>query len=496
MGPIQTLDELFGMLRRRFPLIAAVFGIAMAGALYFAYIQPYNYEASAVLQVESPSVTGDAPTGGVTTAQRLQLIQQRLMARDNVLEMIETHGLFPALRQLPDADRVQALTNVIRIDSISAIQQGYGNDGRVALKALLGDRLALFVGLDDPQKAADVANDLAARVVDQDLRSRVAQAEESLNFFAAEEKRIGEQMTKLESEMAAFKNDNDDALPDGLSFRRDELSRLWENSLDLDQKILDLERELAALESDNAIRIGEGTPGANPVEEELRQLEVELAQARRVFAPGHPEIQRLETRIEAVTSGSGEARLAAATRQRLMVSSQIGALQAQKNLLDERRVTIETAINRMPEVERRLNSYERRLRQLQDEHSVVNRRRTEAETTLKLQAGQQTERFEVLEPALPPATPSSSKRKKIVVFGFAASAGLAMGIAFLLEILNPVMRSASQMQRMLGLQPVVSIPEITPHKEGPRKRRSVAFFAVMAAALLLGSFVALGLPFS
>lgn len=489
MGPIQTLDELIGMLRRRFPLIAAVFGIAMAAALYFAYIQPYNYEAVAVLQVESPSVSGESPTGGVTTAQRLQLIQQRLMARDNVLEMIEAHGLFPELRSLPDEDRVKALTRAVRIDSISAVQQGYSNDGRVA-------SLIITVGLDDAYKAAELANDLAARVVDQDLQNRVAQAKESLSFFEAEEKRIGDQMTALESEMSKFKNENDEALPDGLSFRRDELSRLWENSLDLDQKILDLERELAALETDNAIRIGEGTPGANPVEEELRQLEVDLAQARRVFAPGHPEIQRLETRIEAVTSGSGEARLAAATRQRLMVSSQIGALQAQKNLLDERRTTIESAISRMPEVERKLNTFERRLRQLQDEHSVVNRRRTEAETTLKLQASQQTERFEVLEPALPPASPSSSKRKKIIVFGFVASAGLAFGIAFLLEILNPVMRSASQMQRMLGLQPVVSIPEITPHKESRAKRRIAAHLSVALAVGALGCFASLGLPFT
>lgn len=491
MGPIQTLDELIGMLRRRFRLIGTIFGVLMAAVLYFAYIQPHTYESSAILQVDSPSISGDAASGGATTAQRLQLIQQRLMARDNVLEMIRTHGLFPELRQLPESDQVAALHAATRIESISAVQQGYVNDGRVA-------SLIITVSLDDPEMAAAVANDLAARVVDQDLQSRVVQAEESLSFFEAEEKRIADEMTALESEMSDFKNKNDDALPDGLTFRRDELSRIWENSLDLDQKILELERELAALESDTAMRIGEGTPGANPVEEELRQLEVELAQARRVFAPGHPEIQRLQTRIEAVTSGSGEARLAAAARQRHMISSQITALQAQKSLLDERRATIESAISRMPEVERNLNTFERRLRQLQDQHSVVNRRRSEAETTLKLQASQQTERFEVLEPALPPAHPSNSKRKKIAVFGFAASAGLAFGVAFLLEILNPVMRSASQMQRMLGLQPVVSIPEVVPATRGggTRRRRPSGFLSAWLAAMVLAALAGLTGPFA
>lgn len=481
MGPIQTFRELLGMLRRRFVLIAVVLFAGLAGSFYYAMQQPHTYESAAVLQVDSPVVMGEAPAGGATTAQRLQLIQQRLMVRENLLGIIERHRLFTDLEGQTEAEKAQLLAASTRIESISAVQHGYSNDGRVAA-------LIITVGLDDPDKAAAVANEFAAAVVEQDSRARTQQAREALSFFEAEERRISDQMIAIEAEISEFKNRNEDALPDGLTFRRDELSRLWENNLSIDQRILELERELAALESDSTLRLG--APGtADPLEEELRQLEVQLAEARRIFAAGHPEILRLQTRIEAVTSGSGEASLAAAERQRLMVLSQIAALRAQKELVGGRRQAIEAALSRMPEVEMQLNTLERKLAQIQDQYSVVNRRLSEAETTLKLESGQQTERFAILEPARPPDHPASSGRKKIMVFGAAGSAGAAFGLAFLLEILNPVMRSATQMERMLGLRPVVSIPPIVTLAE--RRRRRLVNLAVLIALLLMGGLAAL-----
>jgi len=44
--------------------------------------------------------------------------------------------------------------------------------------------------------------------------------------------------------------------------------------------------------------------------------------------------------------------------------------------------------------------------------------------------------------------------------GAVASVMVAVAVAFLLELLNPVVRSARQMERETGLRPVVSIPMV------------------------------------
>ncbi len=61
-------------------------------------------------------------------------------------------------------------------------------------------------------------------------------------------------------------------------------------------------------------------------------------------------------------------------------------------------------------------------------------------------------------------------------------------IAFVAELMNPAIRSAAQMERVLGLQPVVSIPVV----EARRDRRSRQLRSVTAvgllAALMLGLY--------
>ena len=72
----------------------------------------------------------------------------------------------------------------------------------------------------------------------------------------------------------------------------------------------------------------------------------------------------------------------------------------------------------------------------------------------------QTESFLVLETALIPEHPIAPNRRKIVLAGTMLSAIIGLGLVLLLELRNPVIRTASQMERQLGLPPVVSIPNI------------------------------------
>lgn len=128
-----------------------------------------------------------------------------------------------------------------------------------------------------------------------------------------------------------------------------------------------------------------------------------------------------------------------------------------------------------------LGALQRGYAELQDQYSDVARRRAEARTGEQLEANNQSERFEVVESALIPDEPVGPNRKKLVVFGSAASIGMALGLAMALELLNPALRSTAQMERQLNMRPVVAIPYVA--VPGERRRRWLIRLAIAGAAL-------------
>ena len=70
--------------------------------------------------------------------------------------------------------------------------------------------------------------------------------------------------------------------------------------------------------------------------------------------------------------------------------------------------------------------------------------------------------------------------------GSGAAIGLAVLLALFLELMNPAIRTAAQMERKLDLRPVATIPYIRTRQERNRGRiRGVLLFIFIAIALPL-----------
>lgn len=429
MGPIQTLDDLLGFLRRRWPVVLLVALIGTAATLAYALSMPRTYESSAVIQFEVSQVSdGEGREGALNAAQRVQLIEQRLTARENLVAMIDRHGLFADAPQLTLGQKVALLRSSLTLLPVSAAAAGFGREGQLSA-------LIVTVRLDDPVKAAEVANDFATSVLQENLRREVARSRATLEFFTREEARLGEALAALEAEIAAFKNAHEMALPGNLGFLRDELARIEAGRRDLQQRILELSRERDALGATRPVRAVE----QRQIDELTGQIEVLTAQERR---------------------------------------------------LADRSAALEAALREAPEVERGLAAFDRRRTQLQEQYAVATRRLAEAETAERLLASQQAARLELLERAVVPDFALGSGRRRVAAMGVAASLGLGLALALLLEMMNPVIRTAGQMERALNLRPVVVIPYI----ESPAElRRRKAARVVAVALLALGFLLAMGL---
>ncbi|MBN2629240.1 MAG: hypothetical protein JXR75_01720 [Rhodobacteraceae bacterium] len=400
MGPIQTLEDLIGLLRRRFWLMALITVIGGAIAAVYAKSRPDIYESAAVLQVEMPTVVdGSDAAAPVNVMQALQTIEQRLTTRDAIIAMIERHGLFADTPQMSLEDKIAAMRAAVRFESVT------GRSGQLSA-------LIIVAQASRADDAARIANDLAQSVLDMGAEDKRATTEASFAFFKEQEGRLLGQITRLETEIAAYRDANRSALPGVQEAQQDEIARL-------DVTLGGLDQEVAALQSESM---------------QLRGLQPQRATDRR--------------RLDDI-------------RQRLDV------LEAQRAPLVERKAALEANIGTVAEVDRALSAYERQLGLLQAQYAANSARMAEAETAQSLAARSQTERFSLLERAISPEYPKSARGRKLAIAGVIGSAALALLLAFVLDLLKPVLRTSGQMERELGLRPVVAIPVVP-----TRKRKS------------------------
>ncbi|WP_372834011.1 chain-length determining protein [Puniceibacterium confluentis] len=416
MNQFQSLGEVLAAFRRRFLLMLVIVALGCVLSLKFALSQDKLYEAAAVVQIEESRIPDSlaGPAAQTTgSAQRVRLIEQRLMARDNLVRIMEEHDLFNKDPSLGINERVYQMRQAASVQEIV-------NGAQSWQPGVTPTGLIIKVRLDDAQKAADLANELMYSVVEQSRQRGANRARDTNDFFALEARRIEGDITAMESRLATFKEANSDSLPAGIAMLRDQMRTLQEADLNLDQEIITIQS--------NAAR------------------------------------QREE-----------------------VLDRQIALLQEQKALIAQRLSEMDATIAAGPEVERELSTMERELTRLRDQYSVITRRQAEAEMGQLLEDRQQSDRFEVLETALVPEFPVSRSRKKTALMGAVASVLVAIAAGFVAELLNPAIRTAAQMERMLGIQPVVSIPYVQSRRERGRLR---ALWLTGILALLAGLYAA------
>lgn len=399
MGPIYTFDDLVDMLRRRARFLFIVSALGAVFSVLFALSQQHRYQATEVIQIARPKIDNDLARSTVagSSARRLQLIEQRLMARASLLEIIDTFNLYIEFPDLKPSEMVARLRASVRIEGVAAAREGFADDGTIST-------LSITAELPIAMQAQQVAHEFARRTIELSLSSRVEQARATLAFFTTQEVDLTGEMRALEDRIAAFRVQNDLTLTGSIEFRRAEIATLNRSLLDIDSKIIQINRN------------------ADQVDVNARQ-----ATAKRMLAG---------------------------------FDQQLTTLAAQRKLLQDRKNVLALSLETSPGIERELGGYERQLRQLRSEVSIISTRRTEAEVGFRLENGRQAERLTVIESAVVPDYPVTSSRKRIAILGVVLSVVLAFALAYMLEMRRPVIRSAAQMKREIGFGPVVSIPTL------------------------------------
>ena len=401
MGPVQTFADFLDMVRRRAGLILLIAGLGCVVAVLVALDRKHLYRATEVIQVVQPKVAGDLARSTIegSAAQRLQSIEQRVMARDSVLEVVEIFGLFDDVPGMTVTEKVDALRDAATIEFTAAA--GNGRVGAVSI-------LTVSAEMSTPQEATQIAHEFARRTIALSRETRLEKARETLAFFAAREETLRQQVERIEDQMAAFRRANNMTPLGSLSLLQNEVA-------DINLELLSIGRE--------RIRIERGS-------EQARQSQ-RKATADRILADTNAQLATLD--------------------------AQVRLLEERKAELEN---AIMTSIKTSPQIDRQISDFESQLEQLRSELEVASARRTEAEVGYRLETQGQGEQLTVIEPAMAPDYPFTPSRAKMAMAGAFVSLVVALGVALALEVLNPVMRTAAHMERDLGIKPVVSVPRL------------------------------------
>lgn len=316
MSSIKSLPDVMRMLRRRLWLIVLVALIGSVVSVIVALNQPKVYEATAVIQIETPQVgrDGRGQIIGTDARHRVQLIEQRLMSRDHLIEIIEKHGLFADAAAMPIGQKIYQLRISARITPITVNLPAAGP------AASIPSGLSVTVKLSDPQKAADVANDFVASVIAQNRERRMETVRETLDFYSAEEARVEARIVALEEQIADFKRANADALPDNMGAMRNQLGTLQETLLEIDQQIITLETESARQRQEVFDRqIGQLTEQRDLIARRIAEIETAFAASPRVereLAALTRSLNQLQEQLDTIIRNRVEAEIASVLERR------------------------------------------------------------------------------------------------------------------------------------------------------------------------------------
>jgi|KBSSwiStaDraftv2_1062776.scaffolds.fasta_scaffold89144_3 uncharacterized protein involved in exopolysaccharide biosynthesis len=245
--------ELF---KRRWVYFALPFVAILAAGAAAALLWPPTYLSEGRILVQSQQIPSELVRPTVTSAaqERIQVIQQRTMTRDNLIAIADKLKLFPDKRALMSpTELVEAVKKNTKIAPVD-LQLDFKQRTRAAME---NPTIVFSVGFEygNAAVAAQVANELMTRILNEDLRDRTSRATDTTKF-------LGREVQRLQAENSA-----------------------------LDAKIAQL-------------RITQGKPassgGSDQPAATLAQLKSDLIQKGALYSERHPAIQSLKKQIEAL----------------------------------------------------------------------------------------------------------------------------------------------------------------------------------------------------
>lgn len=470
---------------RRLPYFLAVVLVIGTVSVIVARSLPPVYVSQTQLIVESPRIPTDLAASTVRTPaeEQLQIIEQRLMTRANLLDVANRLDVFDQQQEMLPDDIVRAMRAHTLIKSTS---------GRNAAALM---KISFEAG--SGAKAAAVLNEYLTLIQQEDVQSRTARAGQTLEFFQQEVSRLSEELAKRSARILSFKSENIGALPESLEYRLNQQTQLQERLAQLERDMNSLDEQRARLvkifESTGQVA-GMATPAQTPEQKQLETLRADLNTALAVYAPDNPRVKMLEAQISQLEKTVGSQPVANAETDTSstgnpLLDMQLAEISTRHAVLEERHADtaaqldkLNDTITRTPTNAIQLDELQLDYNNIQQQYNTAVDRLSKASTGERIEVMARGQRISVIDPPSAPEKPAKPNRTLIAGGGGVFGVLLGLGLVVLLEVFNRSIRRPEELTAKLGITPLATIPYI----EGPGYRWRRGLRIVLLVVVLLG----------
>jgi polysaccharide chain length determinant protein (PEP-CTERM system associated) len=439
---------------------------------------PKEYKSSATLAVAAPVVSPNLVNSASTldNQDRLRALSQQLMSAPILARVAREEGMDSS-----DEKRQAKLRRGISIsvpDPVATV-----NEPRRL------DNFIVSYSDEQPLRAQRLTNRLVNVFIDENSKSRAANAEDTSMFIAAQIQASQERLNELEADVRKAKEAHMGQLPEQTQANLSTLSGLRQqleaNATALrgeQDRLTMIERQIDGMQQGSQT-ITFLPQGVNPVqfqapETRVLALQRELAAARTLYTDKHPEVQRLEEDLAAARAG------AAADKQR-PASDRMAQLQLDpiyRQLAADREMTrlrvrdlqrAETDVRRQiglyqarveaaPRVEQQLASVERDYLLEKQAYSKLSEQLNAATMQEQLERGRRSEQFTVLYGANLPTEPTKPVPWRVMLVSILAGLCLGGAASFAREYLDRSVHDVRDLKEEFDLPVLGEVGRIQP----------------------------------
>jgi polysaccharide chain length determinant protein (PEP-CTERM system associated) len=508
-------EDLLRAFWRRKWLVVVPFLVVTLGTVIGAGLLPDRYRSETLILVVPQRVPESYIRTTVTTRieDRLRSIQQQILSRTKLEQIIIGNELYPDLRKrLPMEDVVERM----RSD--------------VSVQIVRGDAFRVAFTSESPKKAMEVARELASLFVNESLQDREALANATTDFLQSQLDEARRRLVDAEGKVAEFQRRYAGALPSEQASNLQLLHNLElqlqtlsdSANRDRDRRLF-LERTIADLENDAAAGTAPagGTPSGDVTAgvaggTTADQLEVARNALRALelrLKPEHPDvvylrrvIRDLEAKLAAEPAAKpadGSARASARARpltteqalaQRKIqdtrlelanVETQLASKAADEKRLRDQIASLQARVAAAPGVAAEFTALTRDYETIRSGYASLLAKHEDAKAAAALERRQIGEQFRMLDQARLPESPISPNRPLINLVGALAGLGLGLGLVTLLEYRDSSLHSEDDVLSVLAVPALAAIPVIETSIDRARRKRRRLYAAVGTAAALV-----------
>jgi len=302
----KSLSDYFGVLRRRKWQAIVPALLIIVFAIIFALSLPAVYRSTATILIEQQDIPQDLVRSTVTSFadERIQMLNQQVMTTSNLLKIIDKYDLYSEERKKQPIDNVLAkMREAVKLEMVSADvidpRSGRSTQATIAFTLSYQSRASLL--------AQRVANELVSLYLNENLKTRTQKAADTHEFLANEAKKLGEQLTEQEAQLAGFKQKNMRQLPEMVQLNMQVMQRADQEYSEtkrqlalLEERKIYLESELAQMQPNNMMVTFSGQRVLSP-EDQLKVLEMQYLQLAATYSETHPDVIKLKRQITSLT---------------------------------------------------------------------------------------------------------------------------------------------------------------------------------------------------